>query len=302
MNGCVWGLWLDDNSYTTSVEALEVSTSNVFTTWAYMQSGATSLVGLKDIYIVQNKDGYAMVIAVGSMYQYGYCWLSPISGECGVRLYNQNDAYFESLQLIDEQMTAAYAKAAILIGTQFGKTIINGHINTSLRASQPIHCDSGNATSTWTFLGTLQAKSGISSYIKWTASGAALPVKLGQIDFMGAPLAPLCDTAGKVVLDVGAAAFGTALTDADETLTAAQGDRSLAASTLTAVRTKTISATAALESTTLLITWGSQGSNMPIVNGGGGGGTIYTAASGSAGWIELRFDGTNWSKRRASPA
>ncbi len=96
---------------------------------------------------------------------------------------------------------------------------------------------------------------------------------------------------------------GSNLTNADETLTWTLFTkwRVLPASTLTANRTKTLSATGVTAGARLDITREDVTNfTMPIVNGGVGGGTIFTFPASVLFAAQFYFDGTNWSRRWAA--
>jgi hypothetical protein len=96
---------------------------------------------------------------------------------------------------------------------------------------------------------------------------------------------------------VAAPVEGTALTDADQTLTIGGGSDYTQSTALTASRTKTLSVSGTPPTTGEVITikrLTTAAFTMPIVNGGGGGGTLYTFPSGEKRVADFRYDGTNW--------
>lgn len=90
-----------------------------------------------------------------------------------------------------------------------------------------------------------------------------------------------------------------ALTDANATITVAQGTwRVAAAALLTANRTVTLSTTGAVAGDQIQITRLDVGAfTLAIVNGGVGAGTLYTMAVSALGCATVQFNGTNWQLR-----
>lgn len=95
---------------------------------------------------------------------------------------------------------------------------------------------------------------------------------------------------------------GTDLTNADQTLTwsASSQWRVLPAATLTANRTKTLSASGASNGSHLTITRNDVTAfTVDVVNGGAGAGTLFTFPAGVKFFASFYFDGTNWLLRAA---
>jgi hypothetical protein len=98
--------------------------------------------------------------------------------------------------------------------------------------------------------------------------------------------------------DAGAA--GAALTDADATITLAQGRWRVlpAAVPLTVNRVITLSATGGVAGDQITVTRLGVGAfTLAFVNGGAGAGTLLTLPVGIIGFAKFQFDGTNWAVR-----
>ncbi len=95
---------------------------------------------------------------------------------------------------------------------------------------------------------------------------------------------------------VAAPVEGTALTDADQTLTVAGGNDYTQSTALTASRTKTLGTTGSPETGEIITIkrFTTAAFTMPVVNGGAGAGTLYTFPSGGKRVADFRYDGTNW--------
>jgi hypothetical protein len=95
---------------------------------------------------------------------------------------------------------------------------------------------------------------------------------------------------------VAAPVEGTALTDADQTLTVAGGNDYTQNTALTASRTKTLGTTGSPETGEVITIkrFTTAAFTMPIVNGGAGAGTLYTFPSAGKRVADFRYDGTNW--------
>jgi hypothetical protein len=95
---------------------------------------------------------------------------------------------------------------------------------------------------------------------------------------------------------VAAPTEGTALTNADQTLTVAGGNNYVQSTALTVSRTKTLGTTGSPETGEVITIYRSDAAafTMPIVNGGGGGGTMYTFPVSVKRVVDFRYDGTNW--------
>jgi hypothetical protein len=116
----------------------------------------------------------------------------------------------------------------------------------------------------------------------FAAPGATINsgAQVGPVGALGAPFVDLVR--------------GTDLTDADQTLTVAQGNvRVQPAGSTTANRTKTLSPTGAVNKEVIRID-NLASHNLIVVNGGPGAGTLYTILPGRSS--DFGFDGTNWAQ------
>ena len=93
-----------------------------------------------------------------------------------------------------------------------------------------------------------------------------------------------------------AQAKGSDLTNADVTITVAQGKwRKLPVSTLSAGHTVTLSTTGAVAGDQIEITrLDATANTYAVIDGGTGTPTLITFAVSKIGWCRCQFDGTNW--------
>ncbi len=93
-----------------------------------------------------------------------------------------------------------------------------------------------------------------------------------------------------------AQAKGSDLTNADVTITVAQGKwRKLPATTLSAGHTVTLSTTGAVAGDQIEITrLDATANTYAVIDGGTGTPTLITFAVSKIGWCRCQFDGTNW--------
>jgi len=93
--------------------------------------------------------------------------------------------------------------------------------------------------------------------------------------------------------------MGTALTDADATITVADGQRRvLSDGTLTDNRSVTLGTSGAVLGDTIDIARiDTEAFTLAIINGGAGAGTLLTFPVGAMLYAKFRFDGTNWELR-----
>lgn len=94
----------------------------------------------------------------------------------------------------------------------------------------------------------------------------------------------------------GAQSAGAALTNADVTITVAQGKwRKLPVSTLSGNHTCTLSTTGAVAGDQIEITrLDATANTYTIIDGGTGTPTLFTMAASKLGYVRCQFDGTNW--------
>lgn len=167
-----------------------------------------------------------------------------------------------------------------------------------------IHVEGASLGQTIIGPNTLRGRTGCNMTIGIETSGVpagSVTIKAGTYFGESITTKWILSAAVNTVSDLGGTADGTALTDADQTLTVTGGNKYVQQeATLTANRTKTLGTTGSPVAAEIIVIERRDGTNktIAVVNGGGGGGTLYTFPASVKRKATFKYDGTNWALDR----